>query len=106
MRWWLLILLVARGSAQSGSCSFERAIQLHQSGDYDAAIREYRKCLTADPVRVQAQSNLGAVLAKLGRYQEAIDQYKEALRSAPVEVAPQLRFNLGLAYYKSLAIPE
>ena len=55
---------------------------------------------------MEARSNLGAVLAKLGRYQEAIDQYQAALKVAPPDVAPRLRFNLALAYYKSFQIPE
>jgi tetratricopeptide (TPR) repeat protein len=84
----------------------ERAVQLHQAGEYDAAIREYRNCLVSQPGRVEVRSNLGAVLAKLGRYQEAIDEYQEALRSASPALAPRLRFNLALAYYKSFAIPQ
>ena len=38
--------------------------------------------------RVDARSNLGAVLVKLGRYQDAIEQYQEALKIAPPDVAP------------------
>jgi tetratricopeptide (TPR) repeat protein len=42
----------------------------------------------------------------LGRFQEAIDQYQAALPIAPPPIAPQLRFNLALAYYKSSQIHE
>jgi tetratricopeptide (TPR) repeat protein len=84
----------------------DRAVQFHQSGDYPAAIREYQACIAAEPNRVEARSNLGAVLAKLGRYQEAIDQYHAALKVADPAVAPRLHFNLALAYYKSFQIPE
>ena len=69
-------------------------------------MREYRACLAIDPTRVEARSNLGAVLAKLGRYREAIDQYREALKVAGPQVAPRLRYNLALAYYKSAEIPQ
>jgi tetratricopeptide (TPR) repeat protein len=55
---------------------------------------------------VDIRSNLGAVLAKMGRYEDAIGQYREALRSAPPDLAPRLRFNLALAYYKSLQISD
>lgn len=69
-------------------------------------MREYRGCLASDPTRVEARSNLGAVLAKLGRYREAIDQYREALKTAGPQVEPGLRYNLALAYYKSAEIPQ
>ena len=94
------------GQAAHAECSLDRAIRLHQAGDLPGAIREYEACIAAEPNRVEARSNLGAVLAKLGRYQDAIDQYQAALRVAHPEVVPKLRFNLGLAYYKSFQIPE
>jgi tetratricopeptide (TPR) repeat protein len=78
---------------------------LHQAGDLQGAIRAYQDCIAAEPNRVEARSNLGAVFSKLGRYQDAIDQYQTALRLAPRDLAPRLRFNLGLAYYKSFQSP-
>lgn len=101
-------LFVATLEAQTPhpGCAFDRAIQAHQAGDFPGAIREYQACIAAEPDRVDARSNLGAVLARLGRYQEAIDQYQAALRLASPETAPRLHFNLALAYYKSLQIPQ
>src|SRR5215813_12586261 len=84
----------------------DRAIQLHQAGDWDGAVREYQACITAQPNRAEVRSNLGAVLAKVGRYQEAIEQYRAALRVAPPQILPSLRFNLALAFYKSFQMPE
>ena len=69
-------------------------------------MREYQACIAAEPNRVEARSNLGAVLVKLGRYQDAIDQYRAALGLAPADLVPRLRFNLALAYYKSFQIPQ
>jgi tetratricopeptide (TPR) repeat protein len=83
----------------------DRAVRLHQAGDFPGAIREYQACIAAEPSRVEARSNLGAVLAKLGRYQDAIDQYQAALKIAPRDLVSRLRFNLALAYYKSFQIP-
>jgi len=94
------------GQAMHAQCFLDRAVQLHQAGDLPAAIREYQACISDEPGRVEARSNLGAVFAKLGRYQDAIDQYQVALKTAPREVEPKLRLNLGLAYYKALQIPE
>ena len=107
IRLWLALLAATlTGQAAQAQCLLDRAIQLHQSGDLQAAIREYQACIAAEPNRVEARSNLGAVLAKLGRYEDAIAQYQAALKVAPRELAPRLRFNLGLAYYKSFQIPE
>lgn len=106
-RWWIgLFAWTLLGQSPRPGCALDRAIQLHQAGDFAGAIREYQACVAAEPNRVEARSNLGAVLAKLGRYQDAIDQYQAALKVASPDVAPRLRFNLGLAYYKSFQIPE
>jgi tetratricopeptide (TPR) repeat protein len=103
-----LCVVIAAALAQvvDAQCALDRAIQLHQSGDFLGALREYQTCVAAEPNRVEARSNLGAVLVKLGRYQDAIDQYQAALKIAAPELAPRLRLNLGLAYYKSFQIPE
>ena len=87
-------------------CDFQTALRQHQAGDLTAAAAGYEACIAADPSRVDARSNLGAVLVKLGRYQEAIHEYKAALESAPPDVSSRLHFNLGLAYYKSFQIAE
>ncbi len=81
-------------------------MQFHQEGNLEAAAREYRACVRADPGRVETRANYGVVLAGMGRYQEAIEQYRAALKLASPEVAERLRFNLALAYYKSSQIPQ
>jgi len=101
-----LFIACLTAQAQYAQCVLERAIQLHQTGDLPGAIREYQACIAAEPNRVEARSNLGAVLAKLGRYEDAIDQYRAALKVASSDLAPRLRFNLGLAYYKSFQLAE
>ena len=77
----------------------QHAITLHQAGDLDGAIRAYREYLNVEPDSVQARSNLGAALARLGRYDEAIAEYNRALGKSPDN--PALLLNLGLAYYKT-----
>jgi tetratricopeptide (TPR) repeat protein len=104
--WFTLFVATLSGQTPPAGCVLERAIQLHQAGDFPAAIREYRACIAVEPNRAEARSNLGAILAKLGRYQEAIEQYQAALKVAAGEIAPRLRFNLALAYYKSFQIRE
>ena len=90
------------------------AIELHQAGDFEGAIREYRIFLATSPKdnsRVIAYSNLGAALAHLGRYTEAIEQYRQALQAIPeglgdTSQASGVHFNLAVAYYKSGQIPN
>ncbi|HLH20750.1 MAG TPA: tetratricopeptide repeat protein [Bryobacteraceae bacterium] len=105
-RWWIgaVALLSARAQAPAGGCDFEAALRHHRAGEFQEAAAGYQACVASDPGRVDARSNLGAVLAAMGRYEEAIAQYQAALAAAPAEIAPNLRFNLGLAYYKSFRI--
>ena len=83
---------------------FERATQLHQSGDLQGAVRAYLAILANHPARVDVRSNLGAAYSALGRYEDAIEQYKRAL---VIDVANYpIRFNLALAYYKAAWFTE
>jgi tetratricopeptide (TPR) repeat protein len=105
---YLIIAVFAaslRAQTATGGCDFDAAVRLHQAGDLAAAAAAYEACLAAEPGRVDARSNLGAVFAKMGRYQDAIGEYLEALKTAQPVIAPRLRFNLALAYYKSYQIP-
>jgi Flp pilus assembly protein TadD len=81
-----------------------RAIQLHRSGKFDEAIREYRKCLALDPENFLARADLGAALAHQGRYTEAIREYKQALRIQPGN--QEVELNLGLAHYKAMQLND
>lgn len=74
------------------------AIRAQQSGDYQSAIRDYRKFLEMRPDNVEAKVNLGAALAKVGQFDDAIAVYQSALPSL-ADKNP-VRLNLGLAYYK------
>ena len=67
--------------------------------DPEGAIKGYRQYLEAHPDAVEARSNLGAALARVGRYDEAIAEYDRALAKSPDN--PALLLNLGLAYYKT-----
>ena len=83
---------------------FAKGVALHQGGDILGAIDAYEAALRATPWRLEARSNLGAALVRLGRYPEAVEQYTRALETDPGQVA--VRFNLGLALYKSARIDE
>ena len=82
----------------------QQAISLHQLGDMDGAIREYRAYLEKRPQSLEARSNLGAALARAGRFDEAIEEYQLALQKSPHN--PQVLLNLALAYYKTARFAE
>lgn len=94
----------AQGSPAEVERAFDRAIQLHQTGDLQGAIRVYLAILDTHPARVDVRSNLGAAYSGLGRFEEAIDQYKRALIIEPANHA--IRFNLAMAYYKAAWFSE
>lgn len=102
----MLLPCAAVAAAQSSDAQrlYANAVRLHQAGDIENAIHEYKAFLVLYPNVVEARSNLGAAYARLGRYEEAIEQYRQALtldaRNTPV------RFNLALAYYKAALYAE
>jgi tetratricopeptide (TPR) repeat protein len=74
------------------------AIEAQQHGDYQTAIRDYRKLLELRPNTVEAKVNLGAALVHVGDFDGAIAMYKSALPSMSQKNGV-LR-DLALAYYK------
>jgi tetratricopeptide (TPR) repeat protein len=104
----VLLLIVSGVLAQDPSAAvereFERASQLHQSGNLQGAVQAYTAILATHPARVDVRSNLGAAYSALGRYEEAIEQYKRALAIEPANYP--VRFNLAMAYYKAAWFSE
>lgn len=92
-------LTLAQQAAPAADRVLARALQAHQSGDHETAVREYEAFLALRPERADVRSNLGAALARLGRYQDAIKQYQRALKLDDRNAA--IRFNLAVAYYKA-----
>jgi len=93
------VAVSAQDSSAAVDSEFERATQLHQSGDLQGAIRAYQAILAAHPKRADVRSNLGAAYSGLGQYEAAIQQYKQALAIDPVN--HPVRYNLAMAYYKA-----
>ncbi|HLJ76480.1 MAG TPA: tetratricopeptide repeat protein [Acidobacteriaceae bacterium] len=73
-----------------------RAMEEQQKGDLNAAIRDYRRYLTARPDTFVAHANLGAALAHTGQVEAAIAEYEAALKLDPQQ--PGVHLDLGLAY--------
>ncbi len=96
--------LAQGGASADVDRAFERATQLHQTGNLEEAVRGYLAILASHPERADVRSNLGAAYSRLGRYEEAVGQYKQALALQSQNQA--IRFNLALAYYKSALFAE
>jgi len=99
-----LVAYSAAGQSSDVQKILAHAIELHQSGDLEGAIREYKEFLLRRPEVLEARSNLGAALARLGRYEEAVQEYRRALAIDPANVP--VRFNLAVAYYKAAMLTE
>jgi len=76
----------------------KRAIDEQQRGDFQTAIRDYKKVLELRPKTVEAKVNLGAALVHVGDFDEAIAMYQSVLPL--VSQKNVVLLNLGLAYYK------
>lgn len=92
-------LLSAWAASQSNTEQvLQTAIEEQVHGDYDGAIRDYRKVLSLRPNMAEAKVNLAAALVHLGQFDEAISLYQAVLPTIPEKKAVQL--NLALAYFK------
>jgi len=105
IRQWLWVptvcaLLCAPTPAQQRETDpIAAAQQLQREGQWDAAATEYRAALADDPDRPDLLANLGVVQVHAGDFSGAIASYEKALQLDPTLDA--VRFNLGLAYYKT-----
>jgi len=100
----IFCLAILAFAQQAPEQVLQHAIALHQAGDMEGAIREYRAYLKLRPDSPDARSNLGAALARTGRYAEAITEYQAALKLRPAE--PHIQLNLALAFYKEGRISD
>jgi tetratricopeptide (TPR) repeat protein len=103
------LLLVRTADAQvpaapSSPPAFARAYALQTAGEFAQAAEAYAAFLQEYPDNVEARSNLGVVLARLGRTEEAVAAYRAALARSPAQQA--IRLNLGLALYKAARFDE
>ena len=97
---------VAAQGPQAGATppAFARAYALQSAGEFAQAADAYDAFLKEHPDNIEARSNLGVVLMRLGRTDAAIAAYREALLRSPSQQA--IRLNLGLALYKSARFDE
>jgi protein O-mannosyl-transferase len=71
-------------------------VLLVEKGEYDEAIRHFRKAINIRPDYVDAYNNMGIALRKTGRSEEAKAYYYKALQIRPKY--SQAHYNLGVAF--------
>jgi len=85
---------------------FAKGVMLHQEGDLLGAIDAYEAALRDSPDRLDVRSNLGAAPGPRlgGASRRPLRSTAKALEVDPWNAA--IRFNLGLALYKTARIRE
>lgn len=89
------------GSEQNAKTLAQRAAQETRSGNYPAAIADFRKALAIDPHLDQQlpglQLDLGLAYFKSGHFRDAARAFRSALRQTPGD--QRLTILTGMAYY-------
>lgn len=70
----------------------------YEKGDYDKAIKYYKRAVELNPDFVEAHNNLGVSYAKQGNYNQAIECYKKATKKDLNYATPFS--NIGVAFYR------
>jgi tetratricopeptide (TPR) repeat protein len=97
---FLVVLSAGMAAAQQPGADqlLKSAIAEQERGDFQSAIRDYRKVVELRPNEVEAKVNLGAALVHVGQFDEGIAMYRSALPSLAFKNPVLL--DIGLAYYK------
>lgn len=74
---------------------FAQAVNCHQQQQFDQALTAYRQILAINPKYIDALTNLGSLLKRLGQVEEAIAIYHQGLALKPESA--ETWFNLGNA---------
>ena len=72
------------------------ATELHNDGEYEAALAEYRKALELDEQLYAAWNNMGQLLMSQKNYADAVSAFQIASGIEPTD--PRPLYNIGLAY--------
>lgn len=75
----------------------KKGLELHNSGDYEAAKKYCQKAVELQPKNGEAWYLLGAISTALGNYQQAVQDLKRAIQLLPNEA--EFYFHLGNAWY-------
>lgn len=82
-------------NAAQAQNALQQAVDSHQSGRFDEAIRWYRQTLALQPNNAAALCNMGLALSSQSKMTEAIASYRQAIAIQPA--FPEAYINLGIA---------
>ncbi|MHC5599200.1 MAG: tetratricopeptide repeat protein [Nostoc sp.] len=77
---------------------FAQAVNYHQQQQFDQALTTYRQVLAIDSKYIDALTNLGSLLKRLGQVEKAIAIYRQGLALKPESA--ETWFNLGNALHE------
>lgn len=93
-----------------GDSTLQLAFDLHQQGDYDAAVAIYRALLQSHPENAQILGLLGSARRMTGDSDEAVDCLGKAVAADPLRIDLKAEYGLSLAeagrYAESLELLE
>ncbi len=75
---------------------YNQALAFSNGGDYDTAMKEYKRAIEIYPHFVEAYNNLGEIYSRIGETDKAISTYKRALE---IDKNDRVLLNLGVEYY-------
>lgn len=68
-------------------------------GDWEGAIKDFRKAVELDPYNATAYRGIGNAYIQLRQDQDAVEAYQKALEAEPLDY--KTRYNLGVAYNRT-----
>jgi len=71
--------------------SLSRAVELHASGDLEAALRELERAIAFNPMFTRAYIESGDIYLEMGEYERAERQFAAAVRNEPRNYLAQYR---------------
>ncbi|MEM9681932.1 MAG: tetratricopeptide repeat protein [Pseudomonadota bacterium] len=83
--------------AAPGESTLQLAFDLHQQGDFDAALAIYRALLQSHPDNPQILGLLGSACRMTGESDEAVDCLEKAVAAAPLRIDLKAEYGLSLA---------
>ena len=86
----------ARENALKSARLHGTAVRLEKSGDYAAALNQYRAVLEFEPLHVVARRNMALVLCRLNRWDEGIEELQAILRADPNDAETSRALTIAL----------
>lgn len=86
------------GQPNSGFAYLGLAEALREQGNFDEALRAYRKALYINPNSLDAYLNVGIILTGQGKLEEAIEAYEKAISIKPS--CAEAYNNMGVVFHR------